>query len=149
MVKTANITNREAKRDYFILETVEAGIQLKGSEVKSIRNGRANLKDSFARIDSGEVILYNMHISPYEQAGRFAPEPTRERKLLLHKAQIERLTGELHQKGLTLIPLKLYFKRGYAKVEIGLAKGKRSFDKREDLKRREHKREVERALRKK
>ena len=148
MANTA-ITNWEARRDYHILETIEAGIQLQGSEVKSLRAHRANLKDSFARIDNGEIILYNMHISPYEQAGPFAPEPTRARKLLLHKQQIKRLTEQLGQKGLALIPLKLYFKRGYAKVELAIGKGKKLYDKRDELKRREHDMEVKRALRKK
>lgn len=136
-------TNRQARRDYTILETTEAGIALKGTEVKSLRAGRANLKDSFARIDNGEVFVYNLHISPYEFGNRANVDPNRKRKLLLHKEQINRLGGQVSQKGLTLIPLKLYFKRGLAKVELALSKGKRQFDKREAI----HKREVDREMR--
>ncbi|KPK38009.1 MAG: SsrA-binding protein, partial [Omnitrophica WOR_2 bacterium SM23_29] len=124
-------TNREARHNYHILESVEAGIELKGAEVKSLREHRANLKDSFARVEGNEIYLYNMHISPYPQAGRFNPEPKRRRKLLLHKTEIKRLFGQLTQKGLTLVPLMLYFKRGFAKVELALAKGKKLYDKRE------------------
>ncbi len=142
-------TNREARHNYHILESLEAGIELKGAEVKSLREHRANLKDSFARVEGDEAFLYNMHISPYPQAGRFGPDPQRRRKLLLHKAEIKRLLGKLTQKGLTLIPLKLYFKRGIAKVELALAKGKRLYDKREAIRRREAERELRRALRRK
>ncbi|UCD55871.1 MAG: SsrA-binding protein SmpB [Candidatus Omnitrophota bacterium] len=142
-------TNRQALRDYFILETFEAGIELKGSEIKSIRKRRANLKESFARIGKGEVFLYNLHISPYEFARRDEIEPKRARKLLLKKKQINYLFGKISGKGLTLIPLKLYLKRGLAKVEIALAKGKRFYDKRETLKRKVAQREINRALRKK
>jgi len=130
-------TNRQAHRDYAIFETIECGIELKGAEVKSLREGKANLKDSFARIESGEVFLYNTHISPYEQASIFNVEPTRVRRLLLHKKEINRLAGKLVQRGLTLITLKLYFKKGLAKVELGLAKGKRLYDKRRQIKRKE------------
>lgn len=142
-------TNREARHNYHILESVEAGIELKGAEVKSLREHRANLKDSFARVEGNEIYLYNMHISPYPQAGRFNPEPKRRRKLLLHKTEIKRLFGQLTQKGLTLVPLKLYFKRGFAKVELALAKGKKLYDKREAIRRRETQRELRRALRRK
>lgn len=142
-------TNREARHNYHILESVEAGIELKGAEVKSLREHRANLKDSFARVEENELYLYNMHISPYPQAGKFNPDPKRRRKLLLHKSEIKRLLGQLTQKGLTLIPLKLYFKRGIAKVELALAKGKKLYDKREAIRRRESERELRRALWKK
>lgn len=142
------IRNREAFRDYAVLETLECGIELKGSEVKSIRDGKVNLKDSFARIDNGQVLLYNVHIAPYAQASYLNVEPTRVRRLLLHKAQILRLLGETSQKKLTLVPLKFYFNRkGRVKVELGLAKGKRFFDKRQDLKKREVDREVKRVMR--
>lgn len=142
-------TNREARHNYHILESVEAGIELKGAEVKSLREHRANLKDSFARVEENEIYLYNMHISPYPQAGRFNPDPKRRRKLLLHKTEIKRLLGQLSQKGLTLIPLKIYFKRGMAKVELALAKGKKLYDKREAIRRRESEMELRRALRRK
>lgn len=142
-------TNREARHNYHILESVEAGIELKGAEVKSLREHRANLKDSFARVEENEIYLYNMHVSPYPQAGRFNPDPKRRRKLLLHKTEIKRLLGQLTQKGLTLIPLKIYFKRGMAKVELALAKGKKLYDKREAIRRRESEMELRRALRKK
>jgi len=142
-------TNREARHNYHILEAVEAGIELKGAEVKSLREHRANLKDSFARVEENELYLYNMHISPYPQAGKFNPDPKRRRKLLLHKSEIKRLLGQLTQKGLTLIPLRLYFKRGIAKVELALAKGKKLYDKREAIRRREAERELRRALHRK
>jgi SsrA-binding protein len=131
-------TNRKASRDYDILETLEAGIELKGSEVKSLRLGKINLNDSFARIEGNQVILYNAHISPYEQASYLNVEPTRPRRLLLHKNQIRKLTGRLTQRGLTLVPLKVYFNdKGFAKIELALCKGKKLYDKREDIKRRE------------
>ncbi|MBL7197215.1 MAG: SsrA-binding protein SmpB [Candidatus Omnitrophica bacterium] len=139
-------TNRQARRDYTIFEAIECGIELKGSEVKSLREGKANLKDSFARIEAGEVFLYNMHISPYEQAGIFNVEPTRVRRLLLHKREINRLTGKLVQKGFTFIPLKIYFKAGIAKVELALARGKRLYDKRRQIKKKELDLEIKRAL---
>ncbi|MFZ5800755.1 MAG: SsrA-binding protein SmpB [Candidatus Omnitrophota bacterium] len=142
------VTNRQAFRDYAVLETFECGIELKGSEVKSIRAAEANLKDSFARVENGEVLLYNAHISPYAQASYLNVEPLRVRRLLLHKAQIFRLAQETAQKGLTLVPLKFYFNsRGVVKVELALAKGKKKFDRREDLKRKEIDREIRRALR--
>ena len=139
-------TNRKAFRDYEILETMEAGIVLVGTEVKSLREGRANLRDSFARIKEGEAYLYNVHISPYGQAAINNHEPRRTRKLLLHKRELNKLTGRVAEKGLTLVPLKLYFKRGKAKVELALAKGKRFYDKREVLKARTHQREMDSAL---
>lgn len=138
--------NRKARHDYFIEETYEAGIVLRGTEIKSIRAGRVNLKDSFARVENGEMYLYNMHISPYEQGNRYNHDPVRTRKLLLHKKEINKLIGDTKEQGYSLIPLKLYIKNGYAKVLLGLGKGKKKYDKREDLKRREAKREIERAF---
>lgn len=116
--------NRKARHDYSIIDTVEAGLVLQGTEIKSIRNGRINLKDGFARIRNGEAFLYNVHISPYEQGNIFNHDPLRTRKLLLHKKQINKLIGETKNTGITLVPLKVYIKDGYAKVLIGLAKGK-------------------------
>ncbi|TFD95866.1 MULTISPECIES: SsrA-binding protein SmpB [Jeotgalibacillus] len=138
--------NKKARHDYFIEETYEAGIVLQGTEIKSIRQGRVNLKDSFARISNGEVFLNNMHISPYEQGNRYNHDPERERKLLLHRQQINKLIGETKQQGYSLVPLKLYLKDGYAKVLIGLAKGKKNYDKRETLKKKEAKRDIQRAF---
>ena len=140
-------TNRKAQRDYSILETIEAGIELKGSEVKSIRAGKINLNDSFARFEGSQIILYNTHISPYEEASYLNVEPTRPRRLLLHKNQIKKLTGQLTQRGFTLVPLKVYFSdRGFAKVELALCKGKKLYDKRENIKRREADLEMRRIL---
>ncbi len=141
--------NREARHNYFIDEIYEAGLVLLGSEVKSLRDGKANLKDSYARIQKGEAFLVNAHVSPYPGANQFNHEPTRPRKLLLHQREIERLTGKTKEKGLTLIPLRLYFKNGRAKVELGLARGKKLYDKRETLKRKIAEREVERSLKSK
>jgi SsrA-binding protein len=138
--------NRRARHDYFIEETYEAGLVLRGSEVKSLREGKANLKDSHARILKGEAFLLNAHISPYAAANQFNHEPTRTRKLLLHKKEIRRLSGKVKERGLTLIPLRLYFKSGRAKVELGLARGKKLYDKRESLRRKVAQREVERSL---
>lgn len=138
--------NRKARHDYFIEETYEAGLVLLGSEVKSLREGKANLKDSYARILKGEAFLLNAHVSPYPGANRFNHEPTRTRKLLLHRREIQRLTGKVNERGLTLIPLRLYFKQGKAKVELGLARGKKLYDKRETLRRKVARREVERSL---
>ena len=140
-------SNREARHNYHILETFETGIVLQGAEVKSLRDKKANLKDGFARIEDSELFLYNVHISPYPQAGRFAPDPKRRRKLLMHKPEIKKLFGELTQKGLTLVPLKMYFKRGMAKVEIALVKGKKLYDKREDIKRHDADRDLRREIR--
>ena len=139
-------TNRQAYRDYFILETFEAGIALKGSEIKSIRKRQANLKDGFAKVEKGEFFLYNLHISPYEFARRDETDPKRPRKLLLKKSQIKYLFAKMSEKGLTVIPLKIYLKRGFAKVQIALAKGKKFYDKREAVKRKEAKRDIDRAL---
>lgn len=139
--------NKKAYHDYFIEETYEAGIVLTGTEIKSIRAGRVNLKDSYAQIKDGEVFLIGMHISPYEQGNRFNHDPERTRKLLLHKREINKLVGETKQAGYSLVPLKIYLKNGYAKVLLGLAKGKKKYDKREELKRKEAKREIERAFR--
>ncbi|MBF8254025.1 MAG: SsrA-binding protein [Deltaproteobacteria bacterium] len=138
--------NRKARHDYFIDETYEAGLVLQGSEVKSLRDGKANLMDSYARIDKGELFLVNAHISPYFAASQFNHDPTRKRKLLLHKQEVRRLTGKVKERGLTLIPLRLYFKNGRAKVELGLARGKKMYDKRETLRKRAAQREVERSL---
>ena len=138
--------NRQARHNYFIDEIYEAGLVLVGSEVKSLRDGKANLVDSYAQIRHGEAFLINAHISPYAGANQFNHEPTRIRKLLLHAREIERLTGKTKERGLTLIPLKLYFKGGRAKVELGLARGKKLYDKRETLRRKVAEREVERSL---
>ncbi len=140
--------NRKARHDYFIEETYEAGIALVGSEVKSCRLGRVNLRDAYAQIKDGEVFLLNCHISPFEQANRFNHEPLRPRKLLMHKAEIRRLYGKVREKGFTLVPLRLYFnQKGKVKVELALAKGKRAYDKREDIAARDARREMARALR--
>jgi SsrA-binding protein len=139
--------NRKARHNYFIDETYEAGLVLQGSEVKSLREGKANLKDSHARILRGEAVLLNVHISPYSAANQFNHDPTRTRKLLLHKREIQRLTGKVKERGLTLIPLRLYFRDGRAKVELGLARGKKLYDKRETLRKKAAQREVERSLR--
>ena len=139
--------NRRARHDYFIEESVEAGVVLTGSEVKSLRAGKAQLKDSYGRITRGEVFLFNAHISEYTPASRFGHDPRRTRKLLLHRKEIERLIGKVKEKGLTLVPLRIYFRHGRAKVELGLGRGKKTYDKRESIKERETKREVERAIR--
>ena len=138
--------NKRARHDYHIIDTWEAGMVLTGSEVKSLRNGKANIADSYAIVKDGEVFLLNLHISPYEQASHFNHEPTRTRKLLLHRKEIDRLAREVAEQGLTLIPLSLYFSNGNVKVELGLARGKRTYDKRQDLAKREAAREVDRAL---
>ncbi|MBM7687853.1 SsrA-binding protein [Enterococcus ureilyticus] len=138
--------NRKARHDYTVVDTMEAGIVLQGTEIKSIRNGRINLKDGFARIRNGEAYLLNVHISPYEQGNIFNHDPLRTRKLLLHKKQIAKLIAETKNTGITIIPLKVYIRNGYAKVLIGLAKGKKQYDKREDLKRKEINREISRTL---
>ena len=141
------LTNRKAYRDYEILESLECGIELKGSEVKSLRDGKINLNDSFARIDKGEAFLHNAHISPYAEASYLNVEPDRVRRLLLHKNQITKISGKLTQKGLTLIPLKAYFNdRGFAKLELALCKGKKLYDKRESIKRRETDMALRRAM---
>src|SRR5712692_7000101 len=139
--------NRRAYHDYFIDEKYEAGLMLTGTEVKSVRNGRANLRDGFVRIDNGEAWLENVHISPYAQGNLMNHEPMRARKLLLHRKEISSLIGKVKQKGYTLNPLRLYFARNRAKVEVGLARGKREYDKREAIAEREAKREIARAVR--
>jgi SsrA-binding protein len=139
--------NRQARFLYEIIETYEAGVSLLGTEVKSIRGGKVNLKDGYAIIRHGEAWLFNVHISPYEAGGTyFNHEPLRNRKLLLHRKEINQLIGQVEQKGLTLVPLKLYFKNGKIKVSIGLARGKKLHDKRESIKRREDQRDMARAL---
>ena len=140
-------TNHKAGRDYDLLESFEVGLELKGTEVKSIRAHRVSLDDSFARIDEGELFLYNMHVSPYEQAGRYNVEPARVRKLLMHRREIDRLNGFLTQKRLSLIPLRLYQKRGLAKIELAVGKGKRVFEKRDRIRERELDREIQRRMR--
>jgi SsrA-binding protein len=139
--------NKKAYHDYFIEETYEAGIVLQGTEIKAIRAGRINLKDSYARVLNNEIFLYSMHVSPYEQGNRYNHDPLRTRKLLLKRREIDKLLGDTKQAGYALVPLKLYLKNGFAKVLIGLAKGKKNYDKREDLKQKEAKRDIERAFR--
>ena len=140
-------TNRKAHRDYTILETIECGIELKGSEVKSLRLGKMNLEDSFARIERNEVILYNTHISPYLEASYLNVEPKRSRRLLLRRNQIRKLFGQVAQRGFALVPLKAYFNdRGFAKIELALCRGKKLYDRREDMKRREVELEMRRAM---
>lgn len=138
--------NRKARHDYFIHETFEAGLALTGTEVKSLRQGKVNLKDSFCRIENGELYLLGMHISPYEQGNRFNVDPLRTRKLLMHKYEILKLFGNVKEKGYTLIPLSLYFKKGRVKVAIALATGKKLYDKRRDLAEKEAKRNIERTM---
>ena len=138
--------NRKARHDYFVEETIEAGIALVGTEVKSIRAGKCNLKDCYADVRNGEVFIYNMHISPYEQGNIFNVDPLRERKLLLHKEQISRFNGLIAREGYTLIPLSLYLKEGNVKVALGLCRGKKNYDKRDSMLEKAHKRDMERAL---
>ena len=138
--------NRKAFHDYHLLESFEAGIVLLGTEVKAIREGRVNLRDSFARVEGGEVFLYNVHISPYSARGYSDHEPTRKRKLLLHRGEIRKLIGKTVEKGMTLVPTRMYFQNGHVKVAISLAKGKKAHDKRETIKRREADRETRAAV---
>lgn len=138
--------NRKARHDYFIHETYEAGIALTGTEVKSLRQGKANLKDSFCRIEHGELLLLGMHISPYEQGNRFNHDPLRTRRLLMHKYEILKLFGKTKEKGYTLIPLNLYFKKGKVKVTVTLVSGKKLYDKRQALAEKEAKRDIERRM---
>src|SRR5688500_2398840 len=138
--------NRRARHEYHILETWEAGIALTGTEVKSLRNGKANLTDAFGIVKDGEVYLLNLHISPYEQGNQVNHEPTRTRKLLLHRREIRRLIGSVERQGLTLVPLELYFKRGREKVALALGKGKKEHDKRDDQRKRDDEREIARHL---
>lgn len=139
-------TNRKARHDYHILDTIEAGVALQGTEVKSLRAGRINLKDSYAEIRDGELFLVGVHISPYEQGNRFNHEPERPRKLLLHKREILKLGLKAREKGLTLVPLRVYFKASRIKVELALVKGKRAYDKRATIAAREAKRDLDRAF---
>jgi SsrA-binding protein len=138
--------NRKAKHDYFLLDRIEAGIALMGSEVKSVRQGKVSLQDSYAVIEEAEAFLVNMHISPYEKSAHFLPDPKRKRKLLLHRSEIRRLRGKVTEKGLTLVPLRVYLVRGRAKVELALARGKPKRDKRRDIAKREAEREMRRRL---
>lgn len=138
--------NRKARHDYHLLETFEAGLVLQGTEVKAIREGRVNLRDSFARVEDGEVWLYNVHISPYSHRGYADHEPTRRRKLLLHKQEIRKLIGKTVEKGMTLVPLQVYFKNGRVKVTVSLAKGKQAHDKRDAIRKREVERETRAAV---
>lgn len=140
------VENRKAWHDYEILESLEAGLVLTGTEIKALRAGKGNLRDSYARVDGGEVIVHNMHVSPYDQGNRANVDPLRPRKALLHREEIRRLVGKTREKGLTLIPLKIYLSQGRAKLELGLARGKRQYDKREAITEREVARERERAL---
>jgi len=145
--KAPIIRNRKARHEFEILEELEAGLVLAGAEVKSLRDGRANFTDAFARVESGELWLHNLHISPYEQANIDVPDPLRPRKLLVHRRELRRLAVKTAERGFTIVPLDIHFVRGRAKVTIGLARGKKLHDKRESLKRDDMRREVERALR--
>ena len=138
--------NRAARHEYFVLETYEAGIELFGTEIKSIRNGSVNLKESWADIQNGEVFVYGMHINPYEKGNIFNRDPFRVRKLLLHKKEINKLLGKIKQDGLTLVPLSLYYKGPRVKMELGLCKGKKLYDKRDDIAKRDAQRNIDRAM---
>lgn len=138
--------NRKARHDYFIHETYEAGIELRGTEVKSLRAGKANLRDSYAEVKDGEIFVEHLHISPYEQGNIFNHDPLRRRRLLLHKREILKLFGKTREKGFTLVPLKIYFKQGRAKLELALASGKHNYDKREALHEKTAQRDIERAM---
>lgn len=138
--------NKKAYHDYFIDETLEAGVALHGTEVKSMRMGKCSIKESFLRIENGEVFVYGMHVSPYEKGNIFNKDPLRVKKLLLHRAEINRLAGRVAEKGYTLVPLQVYFKEGRVKVEIGLARGKKLYDKREDIAKKDARREIEREF---
>ncbi|MDY3973302.1 MAG: SsrA-binding protein SmpB [Veillonella caviae] len=138
--------NRKARHDYHIHETFEAGIVLTGTEVKSIRQGRLNLKDSFCGIENGELFLYQTHISPYEQGNQFNHEPLRTRKLLMHRSEIHKLLGQVKEKGFSLVPLNFHFSHGLIKVTIGLVTGKKNFDKRQDMAERDAKRDIQRRM---
>jgi SsrA-binding protein len=139
-------TNRKAFHDYEILESLEAGIELTGTEIKSIRAGKMNLRDSYARVQDGQIWLYNMHISPYDQGNRWNHEPLRPRRLLLHRGEIGRLATKSQEQGLTLVPLRMYAKRGHAKLELAVVRGKRQYDKRAAIAERESKRELDRIV---
>src|SRR3990167_8033925 len=142
-------TNKKAYRDFFLIDPIECGVALSGAEVKSIRAGEVNFKDTFARIDKGELFIYNLHINPYQQASYMNGEPDRVRKLLLHKKEIEKLTHVVAEKNLMLVPTKIYFnKRGFVKIEVALGRGKKMYDKRESIKKRDIDRELGRVMRK-
>jgi len=141
------VQNKKARYDFEIISTYEAGLVLSGTEIKSIRAGRIQLKDGYGKIQGGEAFLHDIYIAPYPNAGPFNHDPTQPRKLLLHKKEIQRLYGKIQEKGLALIPLRVYLKAGKAKVELGLGKGKRKYEKREELKRQDAKREIQRTLR--
>lgn len=141
--------NKKASHDYFIEDTYEAGMVLTGTEIKSVRQGRANINDAFATIRNGEMFIHNMHISPFEQGNIHNPDPTRARKLLLHKVQIHKLLGQSKQEGYAIVPLKIYTRNGYAKLLIGLGKGKKQYDKRDTAAKRDAQRDIQRALREK
>ena len=138
--------NKKAYHDYFILDKYEAGISLHGTEVKSLRMGKCSIKEAFVRIENGEVIIYGMHISPYEKGNIFNKDPLRPRKLLMHKYEINKLMGKIKEKGMTLVPLKVYFKGSLVKVEIGLARGKKLYDKRQDIAKKDQRREAEKEF---
>ena len=143
------VENRKARHDYFVEEAMEAGIALVGTEVKSIRKGRANIKEAYAQVVNGEIIIYGMHISPYEEGNIFNVDPLRPKKLLLHKAEIRRIEGMLNQQGLTLIPLSMYSKNGRVKINLGICKGKKNYDKRDAMLEKAHKRDIERQMKEK
>ena len=147
MSRSSVARNKKALHEYHIVDTYEAGVVLVGPEVKSIRNGRASLAEAFARVEGNEVFLYGMHVTPYDPASRWNVDPVRARKLLLNRREIRRLIGSTQQEGFTLVPLELYLKDGYIKLALALAKGKKTHDKREDIKRRDANREIARALR--
>ncbi len=149
MAKEAKKTiaqNKKARHDYFIEQTFEAGIVLSGTEVKSIRQGKATIKESYAIIKGGEVFIFGMHVSPYEQGNIFNKDPLRDRKLLLHRYEINKLIGSIQQKGMSLVPIELYFKNGKVKLELGLGKGKKLYDKREDIAKKDAMREIDRKI---
>ena len=143
------VENRKARHDYFVEEAMEAGIALVGTEVKSIRKGRANIKEAYAQVVNGEIIIYGMHISPYDEGNIFNVDPLRPKKLLLHKAEIRRIEGMLNQQGLTLIPLSMYLKNGRVKINLGICKGKKNYDKRDAMLEKAHKRDIERQMKEK
>lgn len=138
--------NKKAYHDYFIEDTYEAGISLAGTEVKSLRMGKCSVKESFIRIENGEVIIYGMHISPYEKGNIFNKDPLRPRKLLMHRYEINKLTGKMNEKGMTLVPLRVYFKGSLVKIEVGLARGKKLYDKRQDIAKKDQRREAEKEF---
>ena len=147
MDKRAICTNRKLFRDYEVLDTFECGIELKGSEVKSLRDAKANIDDAFGRIDGNEIYLYSCHVTPYEKASYFKEEATRPRRLLLHRSQIKKLTGQVAQRGFSLVPMKMYFnQKGRVKVALSLVRGKKLYDRRQDIKKRETDRELRRSL---